>query len=546
MKSLALGRKPTPPESRHPRLSSRVLTFIALALWVASLTLTGIVLYAKQQRMLGAEILATGWLSPLVGNFAWFANPLFLWSLLRLQNKKPAGGMAMLSVLLSLDTFRLSNYLLDEGGGSTQVYGYGWGVVLWFAALCVLTAAAGTRQIEARIEADGVEGKDEWLRPIGFALCISMLAAVAYLATQDRKHANSTEQERLAGLIFKRDPICSADEPSVTRPLVSGAGPLEVRLSEGAHAGSSYPFNKPTDLLKWGIPVVRVAGRDYSYAAAGDDQILTSVPASVPSAATLVVASSTADGRRQIGANLVDHATGRVVFEQVWREEAKGARHCPDYSTFPKDGEQPRKLMVEALAVQSTGADIVGHAVRPREAADNRVDAVIVSNIDALGLTEQSNPQPTKSVVAPSNVGGARRPWMGNRNCPNNVGWDGWGSERSPVRMDTGWPFMVGDRAYYPPSRERYNTLCAGDHAYLFFGVARDGKYYLTLEKRMLSDFRQAWSGIVVIHDPYLSTGDDILKVDSVDEDAGGVTVRLVKEQTGRTAVIKAPLRLSR
>lgn len=545
MKFLASGSKASRLDSRPPRPSSRALSFIALALWVASLALTGIVLYAKQQRMIGAEILAMGWLSPLVGNFAWFANPLFLWSLLRLQAKRSAVGLAMLSLLLSLDTFRLSNYLLDEGGGSTQVYGYGWGVVLWFAALCVLTAAAGTRQIEARIDANGVEGTDEWLRPIGFALCISMLVAVAYLATQDRKQGNSTEQERLAGLVFKRGPICHADEPSVIRPLGSDAGPLEVKFSDGAYAGSSYPFNKPTDLLKWGIPVVRVAGRDYSYAAAGDDQILTSIPASLPIAATLVVTGSTADGRRQIGANLVEHATGRVVFDQVWREEANGVRHCPDYSTSPKDGEQPRKLMVEALAVQSTGAGVIPHAVRPREPADNRVDAVILSNVDALGTTEQSSSQPTRSVVAPSSGDGARRPWIGNRNCPNNVGWDGWGSE-SPVRLDTGWPFMVGDRAYYPRSRERYNTLCAGDHAYLFSGVARDGKYYLTLEKRMLSDFRQAWSGIVVIRDQYLSTGDDLLKVDAVDEDADGVTVSLLKEQTGRTAVIKAPLRLSR
>lgn len=495
--------------------------------------------------MTGAEILAMGWLSPLVGNFAWFANPLFLWALIRLQARKRAVGLTVLAVLLALDTFRLSNYVLDEGGGSTTVYAYGWGGVLWFASLCVLTAAAGTRQIEARIESGGVDGADEWLRPIGFALCISMLMAAGCLAIRDREHANSVERERLSGLVFKRGPVCDADDPSVLQPLNRNSGPLEVKLSEGIYTGSGHPFNRPTHLLKWGIPVVRVAGRDYSYAPAGDGQILTSVPASATAGAVLAVAVSLVEGRLQIGAKLVEQATERTVFDQVWRAEAKGARYCPDYSTFPKEGEQPRKLMTEALAVQSPTAGGYGQVARPREPADNRVNAVIVSNTDDLGLAEQSNPQPINSAVPQSNEVGARRPWTGNRSCPDNVGWDGWGSD-SPVRLDTGWPFMVGDRAFYPGRRERYNALCAGDHAYLFFGIARDGKYYLTLEKRRLSDFHRAWSGTVVIQNQDLSTGDDVLKVDTVDEGADGLTIGLTKEKPRRTVVVKAPLPLSR
>jgi hypothetical protein len=545
MKSQTSGLASSASQTHRPLPSARTLSIVALSLWVASLALTGLVLYAKQQRMTGAEILAMGWLSPLMGNFAWFANPLFLWAFIRLQTRKSAVALTVLAILLSLDTFRLSNYLLDEGGGSTSVYAYGWGVVLWFAALCVLAAAVGTRQIETRIESGGLEGTDEWFRPIGFALCISMLMASGYLAIQDRRLANNVERERLSGLVFKRGPVCGATEPSVAQPLGRNLGPVEVRFSEGAYAGISYPLNKPTHLLKWGIPVVRVAGRDYSYAPAGDGQILTSVPASDTAAAILVVASSVVEGRHQIGAKLVEQATERVVFDQVWRAEAKGARYCPDYSTSPKEGEQPRKLITEALAVLSPPAEVQGQGARPPRPAENRVNAVIVSNTDALGLSEQSGPQPTKSAVPQSNVAGVRRPWMGNRSCPGNVGWDGWGSD-SPVRLDTGWPFMVGDRAFYPGSRERYNALCAGDHAYLFFGVARDGKYYLTLEKRRLSDFHQVWSGLVVIQDQYLSTGDDVLKVDTVDEGADGLTIGLTKEQTGRTAVVKAPLRLTR
>jgi hypothetical protein len=81
------------------------------------LALTGLVLYAEQRRMTGAEILALGWLSPLIGNFAWFANALFLWSLLRLGFGKPAVGLALLSTLLSLDAFRLGRPVRIEAPG---------------------------------------------------------------------------------------------------------------------------------------------------------------------------------------------------------------------------------------------------------------------------------------------------------------------------------------------------------------------------------------------------------------------------------------------
>jgi len=546
MKSLTAKLAQLVGQPHRPRPSAKTLSLVALTLWAASLTLTGLVLYDKQERITGSAILASGWQSPLVGNFAWFANALFLWSLFRLQSGKPAVGLALLSTLLSLDAFRFSRYPLNEAGGSTPVYGYGWGFVLWLAALFVLVAAAGTRQIETRLEANDYEDSSEWLRPMGYALCITMLIAAAYLAVGDRRHANGAERERLSGLAFKRGPVCNAVEPHVQQPLGLNSGPLEVKLSEGVYALSSYPFNQPTALLQWGVPVVRVAGRDYSYIPAGDDKILTSIPASTPAAGVLAVAASDVEGRRQIGAKLIEQATERTVFDQVWRDEAQGARYCPDYSTFPREGEQPRKLMSEALALQSPPAGVQGQLARPRERANNnRATAVIVSNTAGPELREQSNQYAAGNADRLGTDAGARRPWMGNRNCPNNVGWDGWGSE-SPVRLDTGWPFMVGDRAFYPGAYgyEGYNALCAGDHAYLFTGTASGGKYHLYLERRNLADFRRAWSGVVVIEGQGLAVRDNAMKVDSVDEGTEGLTIGLLMEQTGRRLVVKAALPL--
>ena len=58
----------------------------------------------------------------------------------------------MYAVLSLLFAFRFTRYPLNEAGAETAVYGYGWGVVLWFLPICLVVAAAGARQTEARKE----------------------------------------------------------------------------------------------------------------------------------------------------------------------------------------------------------------------------------------------------------------------------------------------------------------------------------------------------------------------------------------------------------
>ncbi|MBK8070685.1 MAG: hypothetical protein IPK34_01110 [Ramlibacter sp.] len=522
------------------------LALLALALWLTSLALVGLVLYAKQRQILGTEILIMGWLSPLIGNFAWFANPLFLWALLRLWAKNSAVGPALLSILFSLDVLRFSTYLLDEGGGSTPVYGYGWGMVLWFAALFMLLAAVGTRQIEKRLDTLSAEGTDEWLRPIGIMACVAVLMGAGYLAITDRKHANAAERERLSGLAFKRGPVCGAGEPFVSQPLRPGTGPLEVVLSEGSYTGSSSPFNKPSNMLKWGIPVLRLGDRDYSYSMVGDEQLLVSVPAKGSATASLDVTVSGEEGRRPIAAKLVEISTGRIVFDQVWQPERGNARYCPEYSSYPKSTEQPRRLLIEALGLTPAPETPAKKASPPAKAAYNQVIGVVLNGFDEPGDAKSVDRNPSNFGAKQGNAATGRRPWAGNRNCPDDVGWDGWGSEGSPSRLDTGWPFMVGDKAYYPGQRGQYKALCAGGDAYLFVWAGRDGKYFLNLEKRRLSDFHRQWGGVVVIDDKRFVGGEHTISIDSLTEGVDGLTIGLVDEKSGKKAVVRAPQSVSR
>ena len=538
--------QPSPPRAwpQPPAPSSRELSFVALALWAMSLALIGFVLYADQEQLRGIEILATGWLSPLAGNFAWYANPLFLWSIYCLLRGRPALGPTVLAILLSLDTLRFSRYPLDEGGGATLVYGYGWGAVLWLAALGVLASATGTHQIETRLAAGSAKASGEWLRPTGFAWCLLVFVAAAYLAAHDRRHANTAELERLSGLAFKRYPVCGAEDPVVAQPLMNFAGTLEVTLPEASRLSGASPFDRPTALLAWGVPVVRVAGRDYSYASAGTSKVLTSVPASSPPAATLAVTVSDIDGSRKIGATLIDEKAKRTVFDRGWQMMI-GGRYCPDYSTYPDENQQPRKLLAAALGMQGPPPGSAAPIVRQRYPTDNTVTGVIVGRIDPLRSAERSDSRPAHSRVSPLPPENLLRPW--NRNCPAAVGWDAAGSVASPVRPDTGAPFMVGERAFYHPQRRNdYYVLCAGEHAYLYSGFHRERGYELAIEKRRLSDFGVAWSGTVVINDRGLTLRRQVrLDLEYVEEGTDGVAMGLVEQGTDWSAVVKAPLQLT-
>lgn len=332
-------------------LSSKALALIALAIWGTSLPLTGIVLYAKQQHLSGLEILMTGWLSPIVLNFAWFANVSFTYAVLKLLRGSAALKASLVTVILSLDAFRFDMYLMNEGGSTTPVYGYGWGAVLWFLSISLLLSAAATREREKE---DSFLGANVhvWLRPLSFALAILIVGSASVFAWRDR-FANSTEALRLTGLAFKRGEVCTRPEPAVVEPIRDISGPLELVLEKNL-ARAKYPLGDMKNLLDWGIPIIRIGLVDYSLLSTPKGNAVTSRAAIGPPSAVLTVAEGrTRDGYSySISAQLVESTTGRIVFDQTWHREHLPVNHdhyCPDYKSFPNENEQPRRLLIEAL-----------------------------------------------------------------------------------------------------------------------------------------------------------------------------------------------------
>jgi len=348
-------------------LNYRIMTMFSGLFWCASLAMTGIALYSKQQRLLGVEILSMGWLSPLVLNFAWFSNLFILYAFFRLLKGKSATKSSIIAVILSLDTFRFNLYMLNEGGATTPVYGYGWGAVFWFISIALLLVAAGSIQIQDKQKEESISN-NVWLKPLGLFLFILIVSLSAYFSVNDRVIANSYERERLTGLAFKRGKVCSSPEPSVTEPILNFDGPLEVVIEKNAvHA--KYPFSRVEDLLRWGIPIVRVGSYDYSssstvksYGIGGTgninkstmrEKLLPIKAVGEPAAILYVTEGRTPDGyTSSISAKLIESSTKRMVFNHTWTREDLPINHnyyCPDYHSFPSLNKQPRLLLLEAL-----------------------------------------------------------------------------------------------------------------------------------------------------------------------------------------------------
>lgn len=182
--------------------SAQKLAFAALALWCFSLLLTSFIL-SGHERVSGLGVLITGWLSPLVYNYAWFANVFFVYGFFRILEGKAPVVAAFAAVILSLDTVRFDTYILNEGGASSQIYGYGWGAVLWFLALSVFLIAVGVRCSELR---SGNEQRRSLgiVEPLGFIFLILILVVSIDHAIKDWHVAHAVRPEP-QGFAFKRE-----------------------------------------------------------------------------------------------------------------------------------------------------------------------------------------------------------------------------------------------------------------------------------------------------------------------------------------------------
>ena len=108
--------------------AAAIVLSLTVVAYVASLLLTAIV--DSHEVLLGGGVLLLGWLGPLTGSFAWFANPLLIFAMY-FSKEKPSAAMvaAFFGFALALTTFGIKTIPIDNG--YYTVLGFGAGCYLW-------------------------------------------------------------------------------------------------------------------------------------------------------------------------------------------------------------------------------------------------------------------------------------------------------------------------------------------------------------------------------------------------------------------------------
>lgn len=531
-----------------PRPSARILALVALALWAASLTQIAIVIYFDQRQFSGMEILTLGWLGPLALNIAWYANPLFLYTALRMFGDRPAFTSIILATLLSLDAWLYSSHLLNEGGSKSLIYGYGWGYVLWLTSFTVLMSAVGTRWLELRASGIAVRGSRPALRPIGFLLTAATLLTTGVNSIRDHSIANAAESERLAGLAFKRRSVCVAETIMEFAPLSRPDNPIELRFVDPSGFIRWHPFPEPKQLLEWGVPAVRFDGRDYRYTEGLAPGVVQSRTAEGPASGLLSISVKqleltwqhpVTEAPHVVHARLEETTTGRVVFDQTWIQEEDTQRYCPDYSSYAKQEEQPRALILHAVGKQFVQSD--QNPPKAPQAADNFVTGSLSRESNAIGNIVLGPPasEHTNSVLFVADPAEA-----GVSNCPSQIRWQQYQDESLMGSLQPVRPLIVGELAFFPDRRLQFSAYCDGEFVYLNSDHVEIEAHYLTVEKRRINNFQLQWTGIVKIDSSLLPEPKQRIELYSVSEEPEQPFKMLVGRSPWPTGIwIQAPLR---
>jgi len=81
-------------------------------------------------------LISIGWLGPMDGHFSWYANLLYLISILKSGKNRTAMKFSLGALILAL-TFLTKNSMFN-GSGVTKIDEYGIGYFLWVFAILIL------------------------------------------------------------------------------------------------------------------------------------------------------------------------------------------------------------------------------------------------------------------------------------------------------------------------------------------------------------------------------------------------------------------------
>lgn len=118
-----------------------VRVWICLVLFACSLAFTGFYVGEAREPNAAIQLLFVGWLGPVDGHFAWFANVFLLAALLKINRPRISLVFALIALAFALSFLGYKQIIVSEAPSYGAIKSYGWGYALWVASIGYFSVA---------------------------------------------------------------------------------------------------------------------------------------------------------------------------------------------------------------------------------------------------------------------------------------------------------------------------------------------------------------------------------------------------------------------
>lgn len=318
---------------------AKAIARIAVALWCISLALPTFISVGGLSRMVGLEVLiagiAMGW---GVGGWAAYANVLFVVAAYGIfRDGRSVRMLCVAMMILAATTPLFDGPILSEATmESTPVASWGWGAVVWWISICLLSAAAWLQ-----------ESKPSKAYTSSIAIgALAVIALTLFVRIGQWQRANDQEKELYlpASMAFTTVDFCELPFNWPNGALISQSDQVSIEIDTVLNV--DYALGKSVYIPKISEPIVR-GHRWINHQKVSPFMPEIKIGQEASSEGTFVLkVNETKDGATIRFIN----PSGIQVFEQPLRRRASKTRldqYCP-YSGVP-NSEVPYRGYYDAL-----------------------------------------------------------------------------------------------------------------------------------------------------------------------------------------------------
>ena len=256
----------TPAHVTPSWMGRKILIIVSFGLWLLSLSLPTLV--SPSESISGIMLLLAGWLGPIgagytIGTLAWWANPFYLWALLKINNRKSPSFSSTAALLLSTLTVFVHSYAVNAVPVFTPVIGYGPGALFWYISILCLWCVVAQDNGKHPVIYKGVF-------VLAGTIFLLFMGQIAWRAV----YANASEKEKLPIYVAKRGMICSMKSLPLPVTAQQPALQLELAQSEMDRGGLRDSRNRQwlSALHGWNVAAIQFEGIEYRDAPEGSPE----------------------------------------------------------------------------------------------------------------------------------------------------------------------------------------------------------------------------------------------------------------------------------